>query len=73
MQVQVYTVEEVANVLQLHKKTIIDWLESKELIGVYINSEWRILGEDLYEFLQRHKTEKEYEYTSLRIVKDSEK
>jgi len=70
MKVQVYTVEDVAHALQVHKKTVYDWLETKELIGVYINSEWRVLGEDLYEFLKRHRTDTGKGYQKLHVVKN---
>jgi excisionase family DNA binding protein len=47
-----YTVEEAAEVLKVHPKTVREWLRTKQLKGVLAGRFWRIKESDLQAFLR---------------------
>ena len=52
------TVEEVAALLCIHTRTVQDFLNSQELIGVRIGRLWRVARADLRAFIARHRSGK---------------
>jgi excisionase family DNA binding protein len=54
-----YTVEEAAEVLKVHPKTVRQWLQSKRLKGVLAGRFWRIKESDLEAFLREPGTVEE--------------
>jgi excisionase family DNA binding protein len=47
-----YTVEQAAKILQVHPKTVREWLRTKKLRGVLAGRFWRIKESDLQAFLR---------------------
>lgn len=47
-----YTVEEVAEILKVHTRTVYRMLERKELRGFKVGSAWRISDDDLQAFMR---------------------
>jgi excisionase family DNA binding protein len=54
---RVYTVEQVADILQLNPRTVYRMLERKELRGVKAGPQWRVPQEALDAFLRGEKPE----------------
>jgi excisionase family DNA binding protein len=52
---QVYTVQEVANLLNAHIETVRRLLRDKRLKGFKLNHSWRISKEQLQEFLDQNR------------------
>jgi len=50
--VEFYSLDEVAEMLQIPKRTLYHWLDKKELKGYKVGRYWRISKEDLEEFLK---------------------
>lgn len=48
-----YTIEEVAKLLRFHPQTIYKLVRSKKLKSTKFIKEWRILGQDLIDFLNK--------------------
>jgi excisionase family DNA binding protein len=48
---KLYTVEQAAEILQVHPKTVREWLRTKKLKGVLAGRFWRIKKSDLEAFL----------------------
>ena len=55
---QLLTVEQVAKQMQVHVETVRVWIRRGELIAINIGNEYRIARSDLYDFLERRKTDK---------------
>ena len=49
---QVYTVEEVAEILRIHPKTVYKLLSSGELNGIKAGRAWRVHSDALSEYLR---------------------
>jgi excisionase family DNA binding protein len=47
-----YTVEQAAEILQAHPKTVRKWLRTKKLRGVLAGRFWRVKESDLQTFLR---------------------
>lgn len=52
---EMYTSDEVADILKVKERTIRQWLRDGKLKGVKIGTHWRIMEEDLQDFIERHK------------------
>lgn len=52
---EMYTPDEVADILKVKDRTIRQWLRDGKLKGVKIGTHWRIMEEDLQDFIERHK------------------
>ncbi len=55
---QLLTVEQVANIIQVHVETVRVWIRRGELIAIDIGNGYRISRTDLNAFLERRKTDK---------------
>lgn len=51
-ELQVYTVQEVAEILQLNEETIRRKLRSGELVGTNFGRTWRVTHENLTKFIK---------------------
>lgn len=49
--IKVYTLEEVADILKLSKRTVYQYLQTGKLKGVKLGKAWRISAENLRDFL----------------------
>ena len=49
---QYLTVGEVAELLRVKPETVREWLRSGELRGLNLGGRWRVLREDLQEFIK---------------------
>ncbi len=56
MEEKFYTVDEVANILGLHPKTIRKFIREGKLIANKVGKQWRITGNDLSNFTERNST-----------------
>lgn len=56
---KVYTVEEVAKILNIHPHTIRLWLKSGKLKGVKVGRYWRVKENQLQDFLKETEVEKD--------------
>lgn len=56
---KIYTVDQTAAVLQLRRETILRKLYANELRGSKIGRIWRIKGNDIIKFLDKHENVKE--------------
>jgi len=54
---KVYTPDQVAEILSVVKKTVLDWLRSGKLKGVKIGKYWRVMEEDLEAFLKQSRVD----------------
>jgi excisionase family DNA binding protein len=53
---QLLTVEEVAQEMRVHEKTVRKWIKDKELIAIDVGREYRIRRVDLEDFKRRRQT-----------------
>jgi excisionase family DNA binding protein len=53
---QFFTVDEVAELLQVNRRTIINLLASGKLVGFRVGRNWRITREDLERFIEEGKS-----------------
>ena len=49
----IYTINEAADLLKIHPRSVWRWLKDGDLNGARIGRFWRISGEDLLEYIQR--------------------
>ena len=52
-EIQLLTVAQVAEQLQLHERTVTSWLRQGYLRGFKLGKEWRVSREDLRSFIER--------------------
>jgi len=52
---QFYTVTEVADILKIYRKTVINWINAGILDGYKFKNSYRIRGEDLNNFINKSK------------------
>ena len=55
---QLMKVDEVAEILQIHEKTVKKWLREGKIQGIKLGKSWRIEKEELKEYLNKKKTMK---------------
>ena len=55
---QLLTVEQVANILQVHVETVRVWIRNGDLVAVDIGKEYRVTREDLNKYIEERKTSK---------------
>lgn len=55
---QLLTVEQVANLMQVHVETVRVWIRRGDLVAINIGNEYRIARSDLNEFIEKRKTDK---------------
>ena len=58
-EVKVYTLEEVADILKVTRRTIYNYIKNAQIDAVKIGREWRVTSQALNEFLE-HGTERNY-------------
>lgn len=51
---QLYTVAQVATVLNFHTRTVLKKLASGELVGVHIGRTWRVRGRDVETYIRNN-------------------
>ncbi len=51
---QIYTVEELANLLKISKKVVYEMLNTGEMMGYKVRRSWRIPGKSVYQYLQNN-------------------
>lgn len=52
---KIYTPDQVAETLSVAKKTVLAWLRAEKLKGVKIGKYWRVMEQDLEEFLEQNR------------------
>lgn len=52
---KVYTPKQAAEVLAISEKTLSDWLRAGKIKGVKVGRYWRIMEQDLEEFLRQNR------------------
>jgi len=52
---KVYTPEQVAEILQISRYTVMEWLRNGKLKGIRIGKLWRVRESDLKEFVSNPK------------------
>jgi excisionase family DNA binding protein len=57
---QLYTPQEVADYLKVDVRTVYRWLREGELNALRFRREYRISETDLRDFLERHRTRREW-------------
>jgi excisionase family DNA binding protein len=53
---QLLTVEQVANMMQVHVETVRVWIRNGDLVAVDIGKEYRVTREDLNTYIKERKT-----------------
>jgi excisionase family DNA binding protein len=53
---QLLTVEQVANIMQVHVETVRVWIRNGDLVAVDIGKEYRVTREDLNKYIEERKT-----------------
>ena len=73
MDKEVLTIEEVAEIFSVSKRTIYNLLKAKELPGVKIGGQWRFLKEDLMKIFatKTDKNKRELNYDRKNTDEDS--
>ena len=51
---ELLTPTEVAKRLKVEKRTVVEWLRSRQLRGIKLGRLWRIRIRELEDFIQRH-------------------
>ena len=51
--IEVYTLEELAEILQVTRRTIYNWIKGGKLKAFKVGKSWRVTREALNEFTQR--------------------
>lgn len=54
--IKLYTVQETADVLGVHFRTVYKYIDKKELKAIKLNGQWRIKEEDIRNYLDRLET-----------------
>lgn len=52
---KVYTPQQAAEVLSISEKTLMNWLRAGKIKGVKVGRLWRIMEQDLEEFLRQNR------------------
>lgn len=52
---KVYTPQQAAEILAISEKTLMNWLRAGKIKGVKIGRLWRIMEQDLEEFLRKNR------------------
>lgn len=52
---KVYTPQQAAEILSISEKTLMNWLRAGKIKGVKVGRLWRILEQDLEEFLRQNR------------------
>ncbi len=55
---QLLTVEQVANIMQVHVETVRVWIRNGDLVAVNIGKEYRVTRKDLNTYIEERKTNK---------------
>ena len=53
--VEILSVKEVANILQFHPATVREYLREGKIKGIKLKKEWRVLREDLTDWLEKQR------------------
>jgi excisionase family DNA binding protein len=53
---QLLTVEQVANIMQVHVETVRVWIRNGGLVAVDIGKEYRVTRQDLNKYIEERKT-----------------
>lgn len=53
---QLYTLDQVAELLQVSRRTVLRFIERGELVGVKVGRAWRFTKEDLQDYLETQKS-----------------
>lgn len=51
--IEVYTLKEVEDLLQVTRRTIYNWIKAGSLKAFKVGKQWRVTGEALREFLEK--------------------
>ena len=52
---KIYTVGDITEVLKVSERLVMEWLRTGQLVGIRLGTDWRVMEEDLYAFLQAQK------------------
>lgn len=55
--IKLLTVDQVAERLGVHRKTILNWIHSGDLVALALGKGYKITEDDLKEFLKRRRTD----------------
>ena len=56
---QLYTLDQVAELLQVSRRTVLRFIERGELVGVKVGRAWRFTKEDLQDYLETQKRKRQ--------------
>lgn len=54
---KVYTPQQVAEILSISDRTIMEWLRAGRIKGVKVGKYWRVMEQDLEVFLQQNRVD----------------
>jgi excisionase family DNA binding protein len=60
---QLLTVEQVANIMQVHVETVRVWIRNGDLVAVDIGKEYRVTRADLNKYIEERKTSRRKKQT----------
>ncbi len=60
---QLLTVEQVANIMQVHVETVRVWIRNGDLVAVNIGKEYRVTRADLNKYIEERKTSRRKKQT----------
>lgn len=62
---QVFTPDEVAEILKIHPQTIRKWINEGKIRGFKVGAHWRVTGQQITDFIKRNESIETYKSLDL--------